>query len=97
MEQSFIRLTNSIIIINNLMELILMHLIIAKNHIFYLKIKTLWIKLIKIENQIRYEENLKNYNHNMEQMIKLHNIDTTKTFDEWKKGQQDNNIAEFKC
>lgn len=30
-------------------------------------------------------------------MIKLHNIDTTKTFDEWKKGQQDNNIAEFKC
>ena len=47
---------------------------------------------IKIQNQIRYEQNLKNYNKNMEQMIKLHNIDTTKTFDEWKKGLQKNNI-----
>jgi len=50
------------------------------------------IEQIKIQNKIRYEQNVKNYNKNMEQMIKLHNIDTTKTFEEWKNDRQNNNI-----
>ncbi len=50
------------------------------------------IDQIKIQNQIRYEQNLKNYNKNMEQMIKLHNIDTTKTFEEQKKSKLRNQI-----
>lgn len=42
--------------------------------------------------KIQYEKNLKNYNKYIEQMIKIHNIDTNKTFDQWKKEQQNLNL-----
>lgn len=42
-------------------------------------------------NQIRYKQNLRNYNEWMDQMIKIHKIDTTKTFDKGKKAQLNNN------
>ncbi|MFA6922916.1 MAG: T9SS type A sorting domain-containing protein [Bacteroidales bacterium] len=47
-------------------------------------------------NKIRYQENLKKSNERMEQMIKIHKIDTTKTFEEWKKQQQNNTQKKIK-
>jgi len=44
------------------------------------------------ENNIQNEQNQKNYRENMEQMIKLHNIDTTKTYEEWRKEKLLNHI-----